>query len=257
MWLCARPALRRSAATARARVTARPCGARSPSLRMRIRSPAVFLLQLVADRTGPQWVTVDFYHRGRNVGSLTLEVDVRGFQLLRKRTRRAAIAGNEEAAAPVSFGPASVIRSVDGVTIPQGTPLPAADVELRIIRDADGRTLHFHLHSQKLPTLDGRAVGSVVFNDLSRPDIFFDRLVERLSSIAARAGAELHAEEASRMEDEVADIGIELYEQLFPEPLRKAYWEIKAAARRRNVEESTHRQRRTVDSLGVGQALWT
>ena len=190
--------------------------------------PAVFLLQLVADRTGPQWVTVDFYHRGRNVGSLTLEVDVRGFQLLRKRTRRAAIAGNEEAAAPVSFGPASVIRSVDGVTIPQGTPLPAADVELRIIRDADGRTLHFHLHSQKLPTLDGRAVGSVVFNDLSRPDIFFDRLVERLSSFAARAGAELHAEEASRMEDEVADIGIELYEQLFPEPLRKAYWEIKA-----------------------------
>ena len=49
--------------------------------------PAVFLLQLVAGRTGPQWVTVDFYHRGRNVGSLTLEVDVRGFQLLRNRTR--------------------------------------------------------------------------------------------------------------------------------------------------------------------------
>ena len=43
--------------------------------------PAVFLLQLSAERTGPQWVTVDFYHRDRNVGSLTVEVEVTGFQL--------------------------------------------------------------------------------------------------------------------------------------------------------------------------------
>ena len=190
--------------------------------------PAVFLLQLVADRTGAQWVSVDFYHKGRNVGSLTLEVEVTGFQLWSSRTRKAEIASDDEGGAPVSFGPASVIRAVDGVTIPQGRPLPAADVELRIIRDADGRTLHFHIHSQKLPALDGRAAGSIVFNELSNPGQFFERLVGRLSTFAARAGADLQADEAGRMEQEVADIGIELYEQLFPDPLRKAYWEIKA-----------------------------
>ncbi len=190
--------------------------------------PAVFLLQLSAERTGPQWVTVDFYHRDRNVGSLTVEVEVTGFQLWPNRTRRAASAADDEAAAPATFGPAAVIRAVDGVTIPQGTPLPSADVELRIIRDADGRTLHFHLHSHKLPALDGRAVGSIVFNELSNPAQFFERLVERLSSLAARAGADLHAQEADRMADDVADIGIELYQQLFPESLRKVYWEIKA-----------------------------
>ncbi len=189
--------------------------------------PAVFLLQLVDNRTGPHWVIVDFYHRRRNVGSLTLEVDVRAFRLLRNRSRRAGAAIDDEAAAPVAFGTASVIRAVDGVTIPQGTLVPPADVELRIIRDADGRTLHFHLHSRKLPALDDRAVGSIVFHELSSPDIFFDRLVERLSVFAARAGADMYTDEAKRLEDEIADIGIELYERLFPEPLRKIYWELK------------------------------
>ncbi len=190
--------------------------------------PAVFLLQLVDERSGPHWVTVDFYHRGRNAGSLTLEVAVRGFQFLRGGTRRAAAVSSEEGDATPTFGTASVVRAVDGITIPQGTPLPAADVELRITRDADGRTLHFHLHSKKLPTLDGRSVGSIVFNDLSRPDQFFERLVERLSGFAARASADLPDKEALRMEDEVADLGVELYEQLFPAPLRQVYWELKA-----------------------------
>ena len=190
--------------------------------------PAVFLLQLADDRTGPQWVSVDFYHRGRNAGSLTLEVEVAGFQFWRGRTRRAELASDDEDGVPVTFGPASVVRAVDGVTIPQGTLLPAADVELRIVRDADGRTLHFHLHSQKAPALDGRGAGSIVFSDLSSPGHFFERLVERLSSLAARAGADLPGDEALRMEDEVADIGVELYEQLFPEPLRQVYWELKA-----------------------------
>ncbi len=190
--------------------------------------PAVFLLQLADDRTGTQWVAVDFYHRGRNVGSLTLEVEVAGFKFWRGRTRRAELANDDEGGGPISFGPASVVRAVDGVTVPQGTPLPAADVELRVVRDADGRTLHFHLHSQKAPALDERGAGSIVFNELSSPGHFFERLVERLSSLAARASADLPGDEAVRMEDEIADIGVELYEQLFPEPLRRAYWELKA-----------------------------
>ncbi len=190
--------------------------------------PAVFLLQLVDDRTGPKWVSVDFYHRGRNAGSLTLEVEVAGFQFWRGRTRRAELASDDEEGGPVAFGPASVVRAVDGITIPQGPALPAADVELRIVRDADGRTLHFHLHSQKAPALDGRGAGSIVFSELSSPGHFFERLVARLSSLAARASADLPGDEAVRMEDEVADIGVELYEQLFPEPLRRVYWELKA-----------------------------
>ncbi|MXZ19557.1 MAG: CHAT domain-containing protein [Caldilineaceae bacterium SB0665_bin_25] len=190
--------------------------------------PAVFLMQLVDDQTGPHRVTVDFYHRGRNAGSLTLEVAVRSFPFLGRSTRRAEAISGEEGEEPPVFGTASVVRAVDGVTISQGTPLPAADIELRIIQDADGRTLHFHLHSQKLPALDGRSAGSIVFNDLSRPDLFFDRLAERLSALAARAGTELTGEEAARMEDEVADLGVELYEQLFPAPLRQIYWEMKA-----------------------------
>ena len=71
-------------------------------------------------------------------------------------------------------------------------------------------------------------MGSIVFNELSRPDLFFDRLAERLSALAARAGTDLPGDEAVRMEDEVADLGIELYEQLFPAPLRQLYWEMKA-----------------------------
>ena len=189
--------------------------------------PAVFLFQLADDRTGPQWVTVDFYHRGRNAGSLTLEVAVRSFPFLRGGTRRLADISSEEEEVPPVFGTASVVRAGEGVSIPQGTPIPAADIELRITRDADGRTLHFHLHSQKISALDGRSAGSIVFNDLSRPDLFFDRLAERLSTFAARAGTDLPGAEAVRMEVEVADLGIELYEQLFPAPLRQLYWEIK------------------------------
>ncbi len=189
--------------------------------------PAVFLFQLVDDRTGPHWVTVDFYHRGRNAGSLTLEVAVRNFPFLRSGTRQLADISSEEDEEPPAFGTASVVRAVDGVTIPQGAPVPAADIELRITRDADGRTLHFHLHSQKLSGLDGRSAGSIVFNDLSRPDLFFDRLAERLSIFASRAGTDLPGDEAVRIEDEVADLGIELYEQLFPAQLRQLYWEIK------------------------------
>lgn len=189
--------------------------------------PAVFLLQLVEGRSGPQWVTVDFYHRGRNAGSLTLEVDIRGFQLLRKRTRRGGTANEEADVAQAALGTATIVRAVEGVTIAHGAALPAADLELRIVRDADGRTLHFHLHSQKVAELDGRAVGSILFNDLSRPDLFFDRLVGRLSDFAARAGEDMQSGEAVRIEEEVADIGVELYEQLFPQQLRKLYWKIK------------------------------
>lgn len=190
--------------------------------------PAVFLMQLVDDSSGPKWVAVDFYHRGRNAGSLTLEVAVRGFSFLRGGTRRAGETDSEEGGEPLTLGGAAVVRAVDGVAIRQGPALPAADVELRITRDADGRTLHFHFQSQKLPDLDGRSAGSIVFNDLSKPDHFFERLAERLSGFAARAGADLPEYEAARIEDEVADLGIELYELLFPGPLRELYWEIKA-----------------------------
>ncbi len=190
--------------------------------------PAVFLMQLVDDHTGPHRVTVDFYHRGRNAGSLTLEVAVRSFPFLGRGTRRGETNGIEEGEESPVFGTASVVRAVDGVTIVQGPPLPAADIELRITQDADGRTLHFHLHSQKLPAMDGRNAGSIVFSDLSRPDLFFDRLAERLSALAARAGTELTGDEVARMEEEVADLGVELYEQLFPAPLRQLYWEMKA-----------------------------
>ena len=49
------------------------------------------------------------------------------------------------------------------------------------------------------------------------PATFFERLVERLSTLCGmRASADLPGDEAVRMEDEVADIGVELYEQLFP-----------------------------------------
>ena len=77
--------------------------------------PAVFLFQLVDDRTGPHWVTVDFYHRGRNAGSLTLEVAVRSFPFLRGGTRRGEGIDVEEGEEPAAFGTASVVRAVDGV----------------------------------------------------------------------------------------------------------------------------------------------
>lgn len=192
--------------------------------------PAVFLLQLADERTGPRWIIIDFYHRDRNVGSFTLEVSVSAFRGIRTATRggrTAAAASAAEADAPVTLGTANVIRAVDGVNIPSGEPVPPADVELRVIRDADGRTLHFHLKSKKLPEFDDRAVGSIVFNDLSQPSAFFARLVERLSVFAARASGDMGTAEATRLEDEIADIGIELYEQLFPDELRAAYWRMK------------------------------
>ena len=189
--------------------------------------PAVFLLQLADDRSGPRWVTVDFYHRGRNVGSLTLEVTVSAFRYIRTRSKRTDTTTDIDTRS-ITLGTAAVVRALDGIVIPQGEAGRPADVELRVIRDADGRTLHFHLHSHKLPGLHDRALGSVVFNDLSRPSAFFERLVERLSMFAARANQEMNTVEAKRLEDEIADIGIELYEQLFPEPLRQVYWELKA-----------------------------
>ncbi len=166
-------------------------------------APAVFLLR-AGSEVGKRRISVDFFHRGKRIGSVALESEI-----VAELSPGGAGARPAPEAAAVEFFAAA--------------PAPPADLELRVVQDSQANKLFFMLHSAHSRVgYHWRPVGEVQL-PAEQPAAFLEKRFSRLSQIA-RPGAELTAERELEMRNAIVAIGEELYELLFPEQLREEYW---------------------------------
>ncbi len=198
--------------------------------------PAIFLLKLKETGSREQHINVNFYHRGRNVGSYVFATKVTGSAgRSAPQTRDNQNDTIQEAA---TRGTATVVRALDGIRLPAGSP-PPVDVELRITRDGD--KLHFMLHSARAYVgYHWRSMGSVTLEGLDDPSTYFEQRLQRLSQLSDKPVSGLSQEDAEDYQAELAVLGYDLYRQLFPETLRHEYWNLLAL--RDKIQQKENRQ---------------
>jgi hypothetical protein len=214
--------------------------------------PAIFLLQLADPEPKSQRITVDFYHKGRNVGSFAFQTEVTSRTFVRSSTLSDAThsPGAVDSDGKVTLGTATIERAISGIQLPVGPP-PPVDVELRITRQ-DKRTLNFTLHSaQAYIGYHWRSMGSVELDGLDDPMQFFNHQFDRLNQLAAQPIKTLAADEAQEYQDEIEALGYELYVQLFPEKLRQEYWKLLALRDKIRKDEN-----RTMSLLITSDEPW-
>lgn len=213
--------------------------------------PAIFLLTLADPEPKIQRITVDFYHRGRNVGSFVFQTQITGSLLSRFSPVQESISPAERAHTPEgTLGTATVARALGGIQLPVGPP-PPVDVELRITRQ-DRRTLHFTLHSARANIgYHWQAMGSVQLDGLDDPMTFFQHQFDRLNQLAEQPVTGLATDTIQEYETELAALGYELYTQLFPEKLRQEYWKLLDLRDRIRKEEQ-----RTMSLLITSDEPW-
>jgi hypothetical protein len=104
------------------------------------------------------------------------------------------------------------------------------DLELRITLEADGRTLAFELNSS-LPELAlyRASVGRIMLS--TSPQQQLDARFADLSQLARQRAARYSALEQHEVMAHLARIGQRLYRDLFPEPLKQAYRQIRRIQR--------------------------
>ncbi len=177
--------------------------------------PAIFLLRLSRPGAGPRRLTVDLYHRGRNVGTFIVET----------RVLSSAPPSTRTASAPAR-PTARMVRGPTEIALPH-TPPPPTDVELRVVRSRDGRTLRYILHAPYARLgYHWEDVGSVELPELADPAGYFASLVEALNQRARRPADGHSPEEEDMWLTELKGLGWELYDALFPEALKQEYWRI-------------------------------
>ena len=170
-------------------------------------TPVVFFLRPLA--TGDKRVVLDFYHRNRNVGSVSFVTQVVEPQ--------AAVA-----ARPVSVEPLALRTSPPDAAPP--------DLELRVTLSDDQRTLSFMLHS-----VHGEVgyhftpAGSV---RLARPPReHLGHLFDELSILARQRLAEHSVLEQEQIRQRLETIGQNLYRDLFSPEMKRAYRQWRANPR--------------------------
>lgn len=163
--------------------------------------PAVFLLR--SGQVGDKRITVDFYHRGRQIGSASFQTTV------------------AEATSP---GRAAAIG--EGVEISgflTGAP-PPADLELRIVRGEAANVLIFTLHSARPDVgFHWTRAGSVTLI-AADPFQFLEYKMERLSQLSAESGDTLTPEQVARAQEMVTAIGEELWDEVVPAEFKSGLW---------------------------------
>lgn len=197
--------------------------------------PAVFLLKAGAG-LGVQPITLDFYHRGRLLGSGTLTTEV-------------------TATSATSLSPAQPERPMIRLEEVPAKPPPPADLELRIVFNRQTNELAFTLHSEKADVgYQHRFMGSTPLNQ--EPRRFLENIFARLSQYARRSNPGIsamlgpsspessslsravvikassnvvsNADFAGEVTDEIETIGQDLFHKVFPPALQAEYWQIKA-----------------------------
>lgn len=98
------------------------------------------------------------------------------------------------------------------------------DLELRI-RRSDRHILTYALHSP-----NGRfayrhhAMGSIQLEQITDLRAKLERLIPRLNHFASRGFRQVDSDESLQAQREIENIGIDLYNLLFPAPLQEEYW---------------------------------
>ncbi|MEZ4709556.1 MAG: CHAT domain-containing protein [Caldilineaceae bacterium] len=171
--------------------------------------PVVFWLT-AGSEAGKMPLTVDFYHAGRMLGSVTYESEITS-----DVTNASARAQR--------------ISPINQLDAPPADPPDPADLTLRITKNEQTNTLHFVLHSPD-PALgyDQREMGQVALN--ANPRRFLTDTFDQLSRMARQAVRKvdtLSETDTAVEEKELVRIGENLFEKLFPEALRNEYWRLK------------------------------
>ena len=165
--------------------------------------PAIFMLQAQGE-LGEKRVTLDFYHKGRYLGSA-------GFVTRIVEQPPQAVGG------VVIDTPALSARFVE-------QPPPPADLELRIVRGNRDNVLYFMLHSTRSGVgYHWKPVGQVKLNS-SSPQSYLQGLFANLGNLAAQTVDNLAESDARVAMDDIASIGRQLYKELFPPELQQELW---------------------------------
>lgn len=210
--------------------------------------PAIFLLKLLDKNAGDKELRLDFYHLGYPIGSATFKTAVTshitggpapartppGVRPILRTPPRPGIGPGPGAPAPepeppaaVNLGSAALVEGIDGlVFVEKGTPVP--DVILRVVRDADDKTLHFSLLSPEGKIgYRSRPMGKVTLQRLKDPTLLLGDYFGDLNQLARAAIDSLADTEAQDYQATIISIGNDLYEQIFPAELKAEYWRLK------------------------------
>jgi hypothetical protein len=167
--------------------------------------PAVFLLK--SDPLGKRRVTIDFLHKGRQVGSVAFLTEVTESQ---------------------SAG-ASVTLTRGAADMPEfarlePTPPPPADLHLRVVKKAQENTLAFWLDSPLAAApFRNEFMGETPLTSKD-PFTFLVQELEPLDAMAAVLTADLTEEERTAAAQQLTLLAEGLFEQLLPERFREVYF---------------------------------
>ena len=209
--------------------------------------PAIFLLKLADKSSGDKELRLDFYHLGYPIGSATFKTEISLFNTggpgisrtpagvrptLRTPPRpqlggRSAPPPPPEPEQPKNPGTASLVEGIDGLQfVKHGTETP--DVILRVVRDADDKTLHFKLLSPKNKIgYREREMGRVTLQRMKDPTQLLADSFADLDQMARNADVSLGEAEHLDYVETTKGIGNDLYEQIFPDELKAEYWRLK------------------------------
>lgn len=180
--------------------------------------PAVFLLR-AGTEVGKRRISVDIFHRGKRIGSVALECEI---------VAELSPGGMEARPAPEAAA----------VELFAAAPAPPADLELRVVQDSQANKLFFLLHSTRSRVgYHWHPVGEVQLT-AQQPAAFLEKKFARLNRMARLGGGELTVEEEQELGRQIAAIGEELYEELFPAQLREEYWKRIRGLREQGVVRS-------------------
>jgi CBS domain-containing protein len=159
---------------------------------------------LIAQRAGEQQIRADFYQYDRRIGTL-------------QRTVRVGEAPAAEVVPPPA-APVALELSPEALTAP-------ADLEIRVDLDRqDGRTLRFELHSgREIVGYHHAHAGEVALREtpLQKMQLIYGEL----SGYAAGGGT---PQEQADAVQRLADLGMELWDELIPQELKNEYWKFKS-----------------------------
>lgn len=155
--------------------------------------PLVFFL--TPQSAGVKRISLDFYQEDRPILNLLFDTEV---------------------VADLSRVTQLTTASVQGaqLTSPERQQVAPPDLELRVMLSGDKRSLSYYLHSPGGADYNFKPVGTV---DLGAdPLTFLKNTFDRLSTLAKQTAAARSAELTARNREELADIGHNLYDSLFP-----------------------------------------
>lgn len=181
--------------------------------------PAVFLLK--SDALGKRRITIDFLHKGRQVGSVAFLTEVTESQ---------------------SAG-ASVTLTRGAAEVPEfarlePTPPPPADLHLRVVKKAQENTLAFWLDSPLAAApFRNEFMGETPLTSKD-PLTFLTQELDPLDAMVAALTADLTDEERTAASQQLSLLAEGLFEQLLPERFREAYFSQIAPLREAGVVKS-------------------